>query len=97
MDILGKVSGGVVVLEDAKALPDGTVVRVEPLKDRAAPERPDRGAGTRPADAEDGKPPEGEESLAEMLLSLAGTVKGLPEDMALNHDHYLYGLPKKKK
>lgn len=34
-------------------------------------------------------------SLAEMLLSFAGVIEGLPVDMALNHDHYLYGLPKK--
>jgi hypothetical protein len=36
-----------------------------------------------------------ESSLSEMLLSFAGAVNGLPEDMALNHDHYLYGVPKK--
>ena len=30
------------------------------------------------------------------LLKLAGTVDGLPPDMAENHDHYLYGTPKKK-
>ena len=44
------------------------------------------------------KASEGEDtgsSLSEMLLSFAGTVEGLPEDMALNHDHYLYGVPKK--
>jgi len=35
------------------------------------------------------------ESLKDMLLSFAGTVEGLPPDMALNHDHYLYGVPKK--
>ena len=29
------------------------------------------------------------------LLKLAGTVKELPSDMARNHDHYLYGVPKK--
>jgi hypothetical protein len=34
-------------------------------------------------------------SLSDMLLSFAGSVEGLPEDMALNHDHYLYGVPKK--
>ncbi|HEV7798554.1 MAG TPA: hypothetical protein VGO73_10385 [Pyrinomonadaceae bacterium] len=34
-------------------------------------------------------------SPADMLLSFAGTVEGLPDDMALNHDHYLYGVPKK--
>ena len=44
------------------------------------------------------KPSEAEgdvSSLREMLLSFAGTVEGLPSDMALNHDHYLYGVPKK--
>ncbi len=29
------------------------------------------------------------------LLALAGTVNDLPSDMALNHDHYLHGHPKK--
>lgn len=33
--------------------------------------------------------------LARMLLAHAGTVSGLPEDMSENHDHYLYGLPKR--
>ncbi len=35
------------------------------------------------------------ENVREILLSFAGTVEGLPPDMALNHDHYLYGVPKK--
>ncbi len=95
MVVRGRVKGGVVVLDESASLPEGTVVRVEPVEDRAAPERPGRGAETPSADSEDAKAPEGEQSLAEMLLSLAGTVKGLPEDMALNHDHYLYGLPRK--
>jgi hypothetical protein len=29
------------------------------------------------------------------LLEVAGTVNDLPSDMALNHDHYLHGHPKK--
>jgi hypothetical protein len=29
------------------------------------------------------------------LLELAGTVDDLPSDMALNHDHYLHGAPKR--
>ena len=33
--------------------------------------------------------------LYQTLLDLAGTVPDLPTDMALNHDHYLYGAPKK--
>ena len=79
MDILGKVSEGVVILRDPKALPDGTVVRVEPVEDKAAAV----------------KAPEGQQSLSELLLSFSGTVKGLPPDLARNHDHYLYGTPKK--
>jgi len=29
------------------------------------------------------------------LKRFAGAVRGLPSDMARNHDHYLHGLPKK--
>ena len=29
------------------------------------------------------------------LAALAGSVEGLPEDFALNHDHYRYGTPKR--
>ncbi|MEW6253388.1 MAG: hypothetical protein AB1716_22325 [Planctomycetota bacterium] len=32
---------------------------------------------------------------ADELLKLAGKAKGLPADLADNHDHYLYGTPKK--
>ena len=30
-------------------------------------------------------------SIRDKLLAIAGTVEGLPEDAAENHDHYLYG------
>ena len=42
---------------------------------------------------EDG--PQPAESLRDMLLRFAGTCPGLPSDMAEQHDHYLYGTPKK--
>jgi hypothetical protein len=29
------------------------------------------------------------------LLKLAGTAKNLPEDFALQHDHYIHGTPKR--
>lgn len=29
------------------------------------------------------------------IKQFAGAVKGLPSDMARNHDHYLHGRPKK--
>jgi hypothetical protein len=34
-------------------------------------------------------------TLSEKLLRLAGKAKGLPPDLALNHDHYLHGRPKR--
>jgi len=34
-------------------------------------------------------------SIGKKLLALAGKAKGLPPDMAANHDHYLHGLPKR--
>lgn len=43
-------------------------------------------------------PPTGEDndnSLSDSLLKLAGRAKGLPTDAARNHDHYLYGTPKR--
>lgn len=38
---------------------------------------------------------ESSEPTLASLLDLAGTVEGLPPDMARNHDHYLHGHPKK--
>jgi hypothetical protein len=39
---------------------------------------------------EDGGP-----SLMESLSEFAGSVEGLPEDFAENHDHYIHGTPKR--
>jgi len=40
--------------------------------------------------------PEAEQpAIWKKLLELAGTAEGLPPDMARNHNHYLYGTPKK--
>jgi hypothetical protein len=35
-------------------------------------------------------------SLAERFAEFIGMGDGLPEDFALNHDHYLHGAPKKE-
>jgi hypothetical protein len=35
----------------------------------------------------------GRDSLSKLLLKYAGKAKGLPRDLARNHDHYLYGTP----
>ena len=34
-------------------------------------------------------------SLYDRLEHVVGRAKGLPSDAAINHDHYLYGLPRK--
>jgi hypothetical protein len=34
-------------------------------------------------------------SLWDKLREVAGTVEGLPSDFGRNHDHYLYGTPKR--
>jgi len=34
-------------------------------------------------------------SLGQKMLAHAGVVKGLPSDLAKNHDHYLYRRPRK--
>ncbi|MBM4048432.1 MAG: hypothetical protein FJ279_25290 [Planctomycetes bacterium] len=39
--------------------------------------------------------PRGKNPLTKMLLEIAGDMKGLPEDLAEQHDHYLYGTPKR--
>ena len=37
----------------------------------------------------------GRQTLAERLKSVIGIAKGLPTDLAENHDHCLHGRPKK--
>ena len=36
-----------------------------------------------------------DEGAGDFLLRLAGTAEGLPPDLAENHDHYLYGMPRR--
>ena len=35
-------------------------------------------------------------TLYHRLKPFIGAVEGLPSDMSINHDHYLYGTPKKE-
>jgi hypothetical protein len=79
MTYRGHVSNGVVILDNAVALPEGLTVQVEPLE-VAAPT----------PDAEDDGP-----TLYERLEPLIGKLDGLPPDASVNVDHYLYGVPKR--
>ena len=46
-------------------------------------------------DAADPNPQLAPSTVGKRLLRHAGTVEGLPEDMAEQHDHYLHGTPKR--
>jgi hypothetical protein len=35
------------------------------------------------------------QTLGKRLMKFAGSAKGLPKDMARNHDHYIHGTPKR--
>jgi hypothetical protein len=72
MTYRGRVESGVIVLDDAPPLPEGTQVQVEVAS-----------------------APEGKSTLGERLMKYAGQAKGLPADLARNHDHYLHGIPQK--
>lgn len=79
MTYRGHVANGVVVLDEPVTLPEGLAVIVEPS----------------PAGKQESARDEHTETLGQRLLRHAGKAKGLPQDMAENHDHYLYGTPKK--
>ena len=83
MTVRGKVKNGKVLLDDPRALPDGTEVEVRPAK--------------KPKAIKTRKPKTKipRRSLAERLANVIGKATGLPPDAAVNHDHYLYGLPKR--
>jgi len=70
-EYIGTVINGVVVLQTAGEIPDGTQVRVVAIEKQTE-----------------------SEPLGKRLLKFAGTIPGLPPDMAENHDHYLHGQPK---
>ncbi|HUT34034.1 MAG TPA: hypothetical protein VNE39_11165 [Planctomycetota bacterium] len=79
MTYRGRVQDGVVVLDEPAALPDGTVVSVQAVS------RAKRASGQA----------EQRPTLYERLKPIIGKAKGLPADFSVNHDHYLYGTPKK--
>jgi hypothetical protein len=77
----GQVKDGVVVLEGAKAPPEGARVSVRVLKSPGR--RAARGGRRAP-------------TLYDRLRNVIGKAKDMPPDASLNIDHYLYGAPKRK-
>jgi hypothetical protein len=102
MTVYGTVRKGRVVLDDPFALPHGQRVRVEAVAEASAPPEPgtespapvgrdEPTVGSGGAEAKQAGPP----TLYERYKDFIGIADGLPPDMAENHDHYLYGRPKK--
>lgn len=75
----GHIHNGAIVLDEASTLPEGAAIRVVVLPQV-----------TSEAPAVDPVP-----SLFDRYKDVIGIADGLPEDLALNHDHYLHGRPKK--
>lgn len=90
MSFEGLVVNGHVELDTPNELQDGTRVTIEPVV--VTQEQP-RILKPIPATRPDGAPLT---ELNKFLLSLAGTVPGLPSDMSVNHDHYIHGTKKRK-
>ena len=82
MTVRGKIKNGKVLLEEPRALPEGTEVEVRPVKPKK--KKPNKGKKQRAR------------SLSERLAPFIGVVKDLPADMSVNLDHYLYGHPKQQ-
>ncbi|MCX5676113.1 MAG: hypothetical protein NTX87_13980 [Planctomycetota bacterium] len=76
----GRVKNGVVILEGRARPEEGAVVTVYPVRKAARPSRKKERMPT----------------LYERLKPFIGSANGLPADMSINHDHYLYGTPKRK-
>ncbi len=86
MKIRGKVKNGKVLLDKPLVFPDGTEVEIRRTKPRKSPAKK----------AQPVKPKSRPRSLTERLRSVIGKAKHLPPDASVNHDYYLYGLPKQE-
>jgi hypothetical protein len=83
MEYDGTIKDGVVVFSGQVPLPDGTRVRVQPVGEPSS--SPD-------VTTSQPSPPQ---TLGQRLMRFAGRARGMPRDAARNHDHYLYGTPKR--
>jgi len=77
----GLVKDGVVVLDGPEAPPEGARVSLRVLKATAV--RPAKGSKRTT-------------SMYDRLKPFIGIGNDLPPDFSVNHDHYLYGAPKRR-
>jgi hypothetical protein len=83
MTISGTVQNGVVVLGEGQTLPEGASVQIVFVPPRE-----------HLADAP--ATPSIWDELARLGREVESLPCDLPEDLAINHDHYLYGAPKRQ-
>jgi hypothetical protein len=84
MTYRGSVKNGVVVLDAKVKLPEGAKVIVKPVAVRAKAAKSPKATKKKPRPR----------TLAERYAKFIGIAKGLPADGSINHDHYIYGVPK---
>ena len=80
MELEGTVTGGIIVPDEGIDAPDGTRVRFEAFQ------------LPRETSVESDLPAL---SFAEAMAEFCGAAKNLPDDYALNHEHYRHGTPKR--
>jgi hypothetical protein len=96
----GHVKNGVVILENRVTLSEGTLVRIQPLKKPIGPKKSGskrtlHGQLNVGLKSRRRRKMANGDGLGRRLMKFAGVVKGLPRDMARNHDHYIHGTPRK--
>jgi len=82
------VKKGKIQLHDPGSLPEGVEVEVRIVKRKVPVRVLQRKRSTR------SRKKERPLTLAERLSGVIGRAEGLAPDAAINHDHYLYGVPK---
>jgi hypothetical protein len=82
MELEGTVHGGVIVPDGTCSLPEGSRVRIRVVQQNGQTENQKEGP-----------------TIVQKLRKLAEKYErlpcDLPDDYAINHDHYLHGLPKR--
>jgi hypothetical protein len=83
MTYQGTVQNGMIQIDGGVCLPEGAKVQIE-FREEPRP----------------WEEPSGKLTIGQKLAALARKFESLPcdlpEDLAENHDHYLYGLPKRR-
>jgi hypothetical protein len=83
MTLQGHVHNGAIVFDPPVALPEGATVQVQVVSPQSIAENVKTSTGEIP-------------TLLKSMQDFVGKFEGLPPDASANHDHYLYGAPKRQ-